>query len=167
MCVSALEAEMRRAMDLTRRADEIKSERDTRRKKRSWRARRETARAKALTTKAARIRQNALHVFTTEITRSSASLTVVAPPVKEVTKSAKGNAKNWGAAVEVNAKMNRNTLNQAPATAIQMLTYKAAEAAIQFALVKDEAPVLAVGQELSKATKAARKARQIAKREAA
>ena len=162
-----ISSELHRAKALTEREDKIKSERDMRRKRRSWRWRKETEQAGRLTAKAARIRKDALHRWSTEVTRTAARLTVTAPAVKENTKSARGKERNHGAAVEINAALNRNTLNQAPATAIQMLSYKAAEAAIPFALIEDEAPVVSIGQGLSKATKAARRARRTIKDEAA
>lgn len=162
-----ISSELHRAKALTEREDKIKSERDMRRKRRSWRWRKETEQAGRLTAKAARIRKDALHRWSTEVTRAAARLTVTAPAVKENTKSARGKERNHGAAVEINAALNRNTLNQAPATAIQMLSYKAAEAAIPFALIEDEAPVVSIGQDLSKATKAARRARRTIKDDAA
>ena len=156
-----------KAKALTERADAIKSSRDTRLRRRSYRWREETARAARLTLLAARIRKNALHQWTTAITREAAAIQVRAPASKEVTRSARGSASNHGAAVEINAALNRNTLNQAPAMAIQMLEYKSAEAAIPFALVKDEAPVTAVGRDISDVTKAVRKARRAIKMETA
>lgn len=109
--------------------------------------------------RAARKRNNALHVWTTMLTECAKSITVIAPEnVKEVTKSGKGNEKDWGAAVDVKAEINRHILEQAPSTVVQMLEYKCAEARIAFE--KQSHDKLKVGNLVVANRKAARKVSQ-------
>lgn len=108
----------------------------------------------------ARIRKNALHVWSARIVAQASDLTVKAPPVKQMTKTPRGDAKNWGANVEIVAEINKNTLSSAPATAIAMLQYKAEEAGIRCDIVEDEAPAIAVGSDLVHAGKELRSARR-------
>lgn len=120
-----------------------------------------------LSAKAARIRHNALHVLTTRIVKRASDITIIMPPsIREATASAKGNEKNWGANVEMVAQINRHILNQAPALARQMLEYKAAEAGIRCDIVIDEAPNVAVGNEITKAGKKTRRAAHIIRKAA-
>lgn len=137
-----------RANDLCLRSDEIKSDRDSRFKRRSWRWRQFTKQASRLTARATRIRRERLHIWTTTIVATASDLTVITPSIKEETATPRGNIRQWGASVETVSKLNRNTLNQAPAMAVQMLAYKAAEAGIRCDIVEDAAPVIAVGREL-------------------
>jgi transposase len=149
-------------------ADEIQSDRDRRFKKFSCRWRREKRRIARLKAQEARCRKEALHKLTTEIIRRASELTVVCPNIREATKSARGDEKYHGAAVKTVALLNRHILSQAPAAAIAMLEYKAAEAGIQFALVTPAEHAVDVGRDLQTATKAARKAsRHLKKEEAA
>lgn len=60
--------------------------------------------------------------------------------------------------------LNRAVRSKAPASAIQMLSYKAAEAAIRCDVVKAEDHEVQIGGELRAAAIVARKARRIAKR---
>ena len=84
-----------------------------------------------LSAKQARQRREALHVWTTEIIRGSSMIRIVKPPsIKSATVSGRGDAKDWGAAVEVKATLNRSILSMAPAMTIQRLEYKAKEAGI-------------------------------------
>jgi len=85
--------------------------------------------------------------------------------VKEVTQSAKGNERNWGAAVDTVAKLNRHVLSQAPASAIAMLVYKAKEAGLEVETIEDGDSPTSVGRDLSSATKAARRARRELRKE--
>ena len=110
---------------------------------------------------AARKRRNALHVWTTRLVASASAITVIAPPVKSMTATGRGDSDNWGAAVADVARLNRAALNFAPSTAIAMLQYKAAEAGIACDVQEDKAPSLAVGAALKTATK---KIRSLAKR---
>lgn len=145
---------------LTERADVIKATRDIRFRKWSRRWRRETGRAQRLTGKAARVRREFLHRFTTSATALACDLTVISPTVKDLTTSPRGDTKNWGAAVETVSALNRNTLNQAPAMAVQMLAYKAAEAGIRCDVVEDDMPAIEIGRDLTTGTKAVRRLRR-------
>jgi len=147
------------------KVDAIKSVRDRRfpRKpfcKPSWRWRRETARAARLTARAARKRKYNLHRWSTAIVQLAADLTVIKPDIKQATASPRGDASQWGAAVETVSRLNCNTLNQAPAMAVSMLTYKAAEANIRCDVITDTAPAIAIGPELVAASKTLRRARR-------
>jgi hypothetical protein len=95
-------------------------------------------------------------------------LTIVCPPIREATASARGTERNHGAAVKTVAMLNRHVLGQAPAMAIKMLEYKAEEAGISPARVTPGEHALAIGRELPMATKAVRRAaRQLKKEELA
>lgn len=148
-------------------ADAIQSNRDRRYQKFSCRWRREKARIAKLKAKQARQRREALHLWATQIIRAASDVLVIAPEIKQSTKSARGDERNPGAAVEPVAMLNRHILSQAPASAIQMLEYKAAEAGIQFARITPAEHAVNIGRELPKATKLARKARRILRKEAA
>jgi transposase len=145
------------------RADAIKSERDSRYVKGSRRWRQEAKRAAKLQSKAARIRREALHRWSTDIVSGACDLIIHRPAVKEQTASPRGDEKEWGAQVEVVSKLNRHILNQAPAMAIQMLEYKAAEAGIRCDVIQDEAPNIVVGAKLVAAGKSVRKAKRAIK----
>jgi len=102
--------------------------------------------------------------------REAAKLTVVAPPVSEHTKTARGDEKDWGANVETVAEINRHARDMAPAMAVAMLTYKAEEAGLSeesgtFRLVKDDQPEIAVGAALVTAGKTLRKAKRALRRQ--
>lgn len=148
-------------------ASEVQSEGDTRFKRGSYRWKQNRKRVAKRLARDARRRKEALHLTTTRLIRQAAELTVIAPPIRESTKSAKGDEKSWGAAVKTVAMLNRHVLSQAPALAIQMLEYKAAEAGIPFARITPDEHALAIGRDLPEATKAARKARRIIKEIAA
>jgi hypothetical protein len=96
----------------------------------------------------------------TSTTTDSNVLTVVAPPIKDHTKTPRGDEKEWGAAVKTVSTLNRSTLSYAPAMAVQMLQYKAAEAGIRCDVVTDEAPEIAVGSDIVATTKTLRRARR-------
>lgn len=106
-------------------------------------------------------------MWTTKLIQQANDVLVIAPEIRESTKSAKGDERNPGAAVDVVAKLNRHVLSQAPAAAIQMLEYKATEAGIQFARITPSEHATVIGRDLPKATKAARKARRVLKEEEA
>lgn len=163
---------LRKAASLGERADAIKSERDRRYRKRhgaikpSWRWLREKKRADKLIAKAKRIRREALHDWSTSIVGAASDLTVISPPIKEATKSPRGNEREWGAAVEPVSDLNRSILNKAPAMAKAALKYKAAEAGIRYDEVVLDEHQTAVGRDLVVVTKQARRARGIARRKA-
>lgn len=147
-------------------ADEIQSARDRRFKMFSNRWRKEKRRIAKLKAREARQRREDLHRWTTDLVRQAAEMTVIAPAIKESTKSARGTEKHPGAAVEPVAALNRHVLGQAPALAIQMLEYKSAEAGIPFARITPDEHALTIGRELPAATKAARKASRILRKAA-
>ena len=109
---------------------------------------------------ATRVRRNALHVWTARIIEMASDLTIIAPNLRENTRSPRGDERNWGANVETVSKLNRNTLSLSPGLAIQMLTYKAQEAGIRCDVVRDEAPKIAVGGDLVHVGKQARRTRR-------
>lgn len=147
--------------------DEIQSDRDRRFKKFSNRWRREKKRIARLKAKEARQRREALHLWTTNLIRQANDVLVIAPSIRDATKSAKGDERNPGAAVATVALLNRYILSQAPAAAIRMLEYKAAEAGIQFTRITPAEHATTIGHEISQATKTARKASRIIRKEAA
>jgi len=114
-----------------------------------------------LRARAARKRANALHVWTARLVESASGITIVAPAVRANTQSPRGTEKSWGAQIETASTINRNTLNQAPATAVQLIVYKAEEAGIRCDIVEDRAPVIGVVRDLVSAGKELRRARRI------
>ena len=163
---------LRQSAQLTERADAIKSERDRRYRARrgplkpSWRWLRETERAARLTAKAARIRRESMHEWSTAIVACASDLTVIAPPIKDGTKSPRGNEREWGASVDTVSKLNREILNKAPALAKQMLVYKAQESGIGLNVIEDKEPGLAIGEKLVAAGKKLRKAKRALRKQA-
>jgi putative transposase len=113
-----------------------------------------------LLAKAARIRRNALHVWTSQLISVASDLTIITPSIRQMTASARGDDKQWGANIEAVAHINRHILNQAPALARAMLEYKAAEAGIRCDVLANTSPKVAVGGDLNAAGKAVRKARR-------
>lgn len=113
-----------------------------------------------LSARIARRRAHILHVWTARLIRQASALTIIAPEIRRHTRSARGDARNWGAAVDVVATLNRSVLGLAPASAISMLVYKAAEAGIACTIVDDAAPALAVSRTLIDAAKAQRRLRR-------
>lgn len=115
----------------------------------------------------ARIRANALHVWSTRIVERSTDITIIIPPIKEVTRTPRGDEREWGAQVETVSELNRGILSLAPAMARAMLAYKSEEAGIRCDVVEDAAPVVAVGADLVRAGKSTRRLGRIIRREAA
>jgi transposase len=140
-----------RAHDLTEIIDELKSERDQRWPRRSPRdpdwveANQEI---NSLSARSARIRRDALHVWSTRLASRARDLTIITPRVSDHVVSPHGDEKQWGAATDTVSKINRNVLSMAPAAAVAMLTYKAEEAGIRCDIVEDEAPAIAIGSVL-------------------
>lgn len=162
------------AMALDEKIDRLKSERDSKFPRAHRRNDAEQAEfvelcglISRLSAKAARIRSNALHVWSARVVRRADDLTIMAPLVRQHTGTPRGDEKHWGAAVSEVSEINRNTLQQAPASAVQMLRYKAAEAGIRCDVVTDEAPLIAVGSDLVTAGKQLRRARRVLRKEAA
>lgn len=145
--------------------DTMKSARDTRRKRGSIRWHRDKERIARASAKAARKRREDLHKWTTGIISQASALDVTHPPVKEITSTGKGDARRWGAAVKTVAMVNRAVLEQAPAAAIDMLRYKAAEAGIEFSANIAETPKAAIGKDIAAVKKIERKAARKLKKE--
>jgi transposase len=110
--------------------------------------------------KIARRRKEELHVMTTEIVRLAKSVDLTRPDLKEVTKSGKGNEKEWGAAVKFKALINRHILNQTPGAFIEQLKYKLEESGAEFVETIKEDHKANDGNKVVKAKKTVRKARQ-------
>jgi len=102
----------------------------------------------------ARRRSDALHVWTTKLTRRFKSLVITAPRIAEITASAAGSIYDPGALVSVKAELNRHILAQAPAAAMQMLAYKLTERGGFVETRTAEEPRASVGNELVAAAKA-------------
>lgn len=111
-----------------------------------------------LSSRIARIRRNALHVWSKQLVERASILTIIKPSIRGNTKSPRGNKQEWGAAVETVSALNRNTLSHAPTMAAQMLQYKAEEIGIPVEVIEDTKPEIAASAKLVSATKAARKA---------
>jgi len=110
----------------------------------------------------ARVRRNALHVWTKQLVERASVLTIIKPAsIKDFTQTARGNVKNWGAAVEIVSEINRDTLSHAPAMAVQMLEYKAEELGIPCQVIEDDTPEISI----SKAFVASRKVSRRSARE--
>jgi transposase len=159
---------------LQEKVDDLKSERDRRwplkpgqklSKRRRVKRERMGERIARLSARIARMRRERLHEWTTAVAAQAADLTVIVPPVKESTRSAKGSEQAPGAAVATVAMLNRHVLSQAPASAAAMLRYKAEEAGARVTSRDDPTPPAAIGSALSKATKAVRKARRALRKE--
>ena len=146
--------------------DAIQSERDRRYKRGSIRWRREKQRIARIKAKQARRTKETLHKWTTAIVREAAELAIIAPPVKDMTKTGRGNERAHGAEVKTVAALNRHVLSMAPASAVQMLEYKAAEAGIACAVERRQDHQIRIGGDLREAAVTAKKARRAVKREA-
>jgi len=159
-------AELVSAQLLQDRVDTMKAERDRRWPRRApddqeWcEANNEISR---LSARVARKRRNALHVWSARLVRLANDLTIITPPIKDSTSSPRGDAREWGAAVDAVSTLNRSVLSMAPATAAAMLAYKAEEAGIRCDVVADAAPEIAIGGKLVAAGKQLRKAKRAMK----
>jgi hypothetical protein len=133
-----------------------------------WAQRRDEQREiKKLENHARRVRNNALHVWTAGIIRRSCKIVILAPKdIQKQTSSGRGDSHEWGAAVSDKADLNRNVLSFAPAAAIKMLQYKAAEAGIECDLQEIEAHPIAIGTAMVSSAKTIRRiSRQISQGE--
>jgi transposase len=108
--------------------------------------------------RAARIRKNALHVWSTRTVRRAASLIVHDPAIKHHLKSPHGDRTDWGAATREVSELNRAVTNYSAGTAVQMLAYKASEAGIKFKKEDDQTPAIAIGAAMVGAGKTLRRA---------
>jgi len=101
-----------------------------------------------------------LHNWTTRIVARAADLTVVKPrSIKAATATAHGTPNDPGAEVVFKAKVNRRILDQAPAMAIAMLEYKAAEAGCRLTLIDAAVHKTDVPAAIVAAAKTVRKAK--------
>ena len=139
--------------------DSIQSQTDRRFRKHSYRWRQRRRLVAKRQAREARRHKEGLHRWSTRLVEGVSALCVVCPPIRDNTQSARGDARRPGAAVQTVALLNRHVLAQAPAMAIQMLEYKAAEAGVPFAHVSPSDHALSVGRDLPAATKAVRMAR--------
>jgi len=142
----------------------IQSARDTKFVKFSCRWRREVRRIARLKAREARRRREALHKWTTAVASTANVLTIIAPPIKDNTKTGRGNEKFHGAEVETIAALNRSVLSMAPAMAIQMLEYKMQEVGAACAVIKPEDHQIRIGRELRAAAIETRRARRKVKK---
>jgi transposase len=147
--------------------DDATSIADKRFKRFSWRWKEARRRVASRRSKEARRNRENLHMLTTNLVRRCSDIHVIAPKIKEATASARGNERDHGAAVKLVATLNRHVLAQAPAMAIAMLEYKAAEAGMQFTRTIPVEHKVAVGRDISKATKTGRIAARKLRKEAA
>lgn len=137
---------------------ELQSARDLRYKKFSYRWKKETRRIARLDGRLKRRRNNFLHNWSTDLVKRACDVTVIAPDkIKDITESPRGNEKEWGGAVKTVSILNENILNQAPALAISMLSYKCEEANIRCDRIIDESPKVAIGRDLVKSRKVERR----------
>lgn len=155
------------AMDLDDRRASMQTEFDLRwpRGKRltdeEWQERREDRIAIArISARAARVRANALHVWSKRIVERASMLTIYKLAVRASTATPRGNDREWGASVETVSALNRRALSYAPAMAAAMLEYKAKEIGIPVQIIEDTAPDIAIGEKLVAAGKVLRKAKR-------
>jgi len=111
-----------------------------------------------LAARIARIRNNALHVWSKRLAEGASVMTIIRPRVKENTRTPRGDKTSYGAAVSIVSQLNRNTLSYAPAMAAAMLEYKAKELGIRCEVIDDDAPDIAIGSKIVAAGKALRRA---------
>lgn len=120
-----------------------------------------------LSNRIARIRRNALHVWTSKIVARAGAITVYDPKMQDQTRTPRGNKDEWGAAIKSVSEINREALSYAPSMAIQMLEYKASETGIKCIVVDDPAPAIGIGREIVNVTKLQRKVKQQIRRSVA
>ena len=97
----------------------------------------------AMSAQAARIRRNALHVWTARIVAGASSLAITTPAVRQDFATGRGDWRDPGAEVATVAAVNRRLRQYAVASAIQMLTYKAAEKGIPCQVAVRREPIVA------------------------
>ena len=122
-----------------------------------WQERQEErAEISRLAARVARVRANALHVWSSRLASRASALTIYRPAVKDNTATPRGDTQEWGASVKAVSALNRRALSYAPAMAAQMLEYKAREIGIPVQVLEDTAPDLAIGEKLVAAGKSIR-----------
>lgn len=143
---------------------EVQSQGDRHHKKFSYRWRQNRKRIARLRAKEARRRAHVLHNWSSRVIAAASCIEVSAPQVSDVLKSPRGDSKNPGAAVKTGTLVNKTINEYAPASAIAMLEYKAAEAGIPFAVrISSEHPAY-IGRDISHTAKLERKARRSLKK---
>lgn len=145
-------------------ADSLQAARDRRYKRGSIRWRREKARIARIKARKARLTREALHRWTTAIVARARELTIIAPPIKKLTKTGRGSEQFPGAEVATVALLNRHVLAMAPASAVQMLEYKAVEAGIPCNVERREDHQIRIGGDLRAAAVANKRAKRVTKR---
>ena len=138
------------------------SERDRRFKRFSCRWRRENARIARMKAREARQRREALHRWTTKIARLARAVEIITPP-KRALRTGRGNKAFPGAEVATIAALNRHVTAQAPASAVQMLEYKLAEAGAVCVTTAREDHKIGVGKDLRAAAISHRRAKRAVK----
>jgi hypothetical protein len=113
-----------------------------------------------LAARVARVRNNALHVWSKRKVEHASVLTIYKPAVRENTATPRGDAQEWGASVKTVSALNRRALSYAPAMAAKMLEYKAREIGIPVQIIEDATPDIAIGGKLVAAGKSVRKAKR-------
>jgi len=130
----------------------------------SNRWKRETARIGRRRAAAIAAYKMALHGFARDLVAQASEITLIVPPIRDATRSAKGDERHHGAAVRDVAAINRTILQQSPASLIQMIEYRAKEAGIACTVLRaPEAEAATIGRDISTATKAARRLKRNAK----
>lgn len=164
--------ELDRALRLAEALDRLKAQRDERWPRAGTKHGRQDeaeyravcADARRLAGRIARIRRNALHVWTAGVIARAGDVTILMPPLREHLKTARGDARRPGAETAIVAQLNRTFLGRAPAMARDMLVYKAAEAGIRCDVIDDPSPETGIGGDLAAAGQHQRRARRAARR---
>lgn len=144
-------------------SDAVQSARDRRFRKFSVRWKREKRRVARIKAKEARRRREYLHRWTTAIIQRACDLTVVAPIISQM-RTGRGDKRAPGAEVATIASLNRVVREQAPASAVAMLEYKAAHAGIRCDVIRAADHQTTIGGDLRAAAISTRRARRTAKR---
>jgi putative transposase len=149
---------------IAQNVDAIQSAGDRKYVRGSIRWRRERQRVARIKAKEARRTKEALHRWTTDIVAHASELHIIAPPIQDNTKSGRGDAERNGAEVKTIAALNRRILSMAPASAVQMLDYKAKEAGVACLVERSDNHQISVGGDLRAAAIDARLAKRAIKR---
>ena len=144
-------------------SDAVQSAGDRRFRKFSVRWKREKRRVSRIKAKEARRRREYLHRWTTAIIQRACDLTVVAPIVSHM-RTGRGDKRAPGAEVATIASLNRVVREQAPASAVAMLEYKAAHAGVRCDVIRAADHQTMIGGDLRAAAISNRRARRTAKR---
>lgn len=147
----------------SRTADAVQSAGDRRFRKFSVRWKREKRRVARIKAKEARRRREYLHRWTTAIIQRACDLTVVAPIISQI-RTGRGDNRAPGAEVATIASLNRVVREQAPASAVAMLEYKAAHAGVRCDVIRAADHQTTIGGDLRAAAISNRRARRTAKR---